>query len=382
MLLYNQRDAPVDCKVNEMTSEPLEIDRRLAEAASELGAAVSARQVKRWREAGLLPTRKKGLGQGLGSAPAEFLPGAEKHAACLAQALKDRRKLDEACLVCFWRGFSPRERRLKLAYAKQFRLLSDWLEHVSSASSPQAKTQKAGRILSRRSAGHPAVQAMRARLKSEGKGTPFSRVLSNALGPLLGIASPLRRETLLALGAEGLLTPIEDEGPLAEPDDLRLDWLKLSRLAEAVENSVLTELEQARDAFRFLFSFTIDFASLAARGYGLKVGRLREFLPNELTCALLGIPTMLIFRALWGKEHLDSRIEELRRLYPQVQAQNRFLDALPSKWHPFAAPNGSIRLAAAPDDERQALVEFVQEWAAEHPEDVALITETQEVNET
>ena len=359
---------------------------RLAEAASESLAPRSQRGRSNAgeRPGSLTYAKKKGWDKGLGWLRRSLVGRGRNTRPACSKALKDRRKLDEACLVCFWRGFSPSRAQAQACVRQaSSRLFSDWLEHVeqrleSSGQDPEGWPYTPV-LLGRRPSG--ASDARAAKVRRQG-GTPFSRVLSSMLGPSLeSRAHSGARRSWLRVPRPSHPDRGRRTARRAGRSPPR-SRCKLSCSAEAVENSVLTELEQARDAFRFLFSFTIDFASLAARGYGLKVGRLREFLPNELTCALLGIPTMLIFRALWGKEHLDSRIEELRRLYPQVQAQNRFLDALPSKWHPFAAPNGSIRLAAAPDDERQALVEFVQEWAAEHPEDVALITETQEVNET
>src|SRR5690348_2086936 len=87
---------------------PTEADRALAREASKLTAVpVTAWQVKRWREAGLLPTTRRYLGRGRGSEPAAFRLEAPAHAACLAETLKKYPRLGDACLVCFMRGFAP-----------------------------------------------------------------------------------------------------------------------------------------------------------------------------------------------------------------------------------------------------------------------------------
>src|SRR5690348_11043440 len=143
-------------QLSQTSGGPTAADRELAEAASGRGPQpISPWQVKRWREAGLFGTTRGWYGQGRGSGPVSYPPQAAAHAACLAENLAQNLTLNEACLVCFLRGFSPRAQALKRAYAKCFERLTTWLEKAAGTSDRWEIADVVARLVSRRAAGLP-----------------------------------------------------------------------------------------------------------------------------------------------------------------------------------------------------------------------------------
>jgi hypothetical protein len=353
---------------------PLEIDRQLAEAIGELGEHVSPWQVKRWRESGLLRTHRPGLGRGRGSAPANFPPGVADHAACLARSLARRRSLDEACLGCFYRGFTPRERALKAAYQRQYQALTEWLERAGKSEDPWEAAELIARKLARRSGTHSGMEAARKRLRAAGKGSLFQDVIVNVLALTLGSPGQLRPEALLAFGAEGLTAPLGPGGALANSDDLRLDWLSLPALAETASEALLNDLEQARDTTRFVLSYGLDFASLVERTRRINLTALRDLLPDDSGCALLLVPATILLRDRIGSNTFEANVNQLREQHPRLEAINRLLDQLSPDLHPLVG-QAAISIATISDNDRQRLVDEVRAYLEHHPEDIPLLTE-------
>jgi hypothetical protein len=290
--------------------------------------------------------------------------------------------LNEACLVCFMRGFSPKERALKKAYTDSFAQVTGWLRRTA-AGSDEAWTiaDAAARLLARRSAGLPKLRAARDRLRSAGKPPGVLRdVLFNVLSAALGQPTRLQPDTLLAFGMDGLTTPISTAGSLAEPTDLELERYSLAELARNARESALNDLEQARDAFVVVRTVAVRFVSIVTRTHGLRLDQLDEFAEDDLLAALLGIPALLILRRALGKEKLDANVEQLRSELPRLNAMQRYLDELPSNLHRCLSMSVT-RLAALDNPEFERLRDETRRYFSQHPEDLPLLAPTNNEDE-
>lgn len=84
--------------------EPSEAEQRLCEQLAAQGLSVSWSKIRRWREFGALPwKRRQGLGRGAGST-SELLPEALTVAEALARATVRKRPLEQAVLEVFFTG--------------------------------------------------------------------------------------------------------------------------------------------------------------------------------------------------------------------------------------------------------------------------------------
>jgi hypothetical protein len=367
---------------SQLGTGPTDADQQLALKATRLGPeTVSAWQVKRWREAGLLATSREFRGRGRGSGPAEYPPQAAAHAACLAEVLDGTLTLDEACLVCFLRGFSPRERALKRAYAAGYARITKWVNSVAGGSdNPWTTADLIARMLSRRSAGLPNVRAAKSRLRAAGKRpSDLTPVLTNVLSGMLGASGRLHQDSLLALGMDGLRTPLGTNGPLADADDHELSRFSLAALAESVRASALAELEQARDDFVPLREVTVRFGSIVTRTHGLRLDQLDRFASDDLTAAFIGIPFTMIIRRTLGKERFDANLTTLKDELPRLRAMQRLLDELPSDVHRYFSMNAT-QIAALSDPELEHFRTAVRRYFTDHPEDEPLLSDTTDNN--
>jgi hypothetical protein len=363
---------------------PTEADERLAREATAIGPEpVSAWQVKRWREDGRLPTQRVFLGRGRGSGPVDYPPHAAAHAACLAHALTTYRRLDEATLVCFGRGFTPPERALKRAYARGFDRLTSWLERTADSDKESEIRREweiadaVAALLARRSAGIPQLRSSRERLRAAGQPPGLLRdVLVNAVTVFLGVADKLNPETLLAFGVDGLLTPIGPNGEaLATSHELAHlgGVLRLAAFADAAASATLAELERARDDFADLSDVARTFASVAGRTIGLQLDALAQFLDDELGAVLVGIPGVLLIRPTLGPETFDANLSEFRAQLAQMHATERLLDAMPPDLHRLISPD-TAAVAALPQPTRERLTAEIRTYLQAHPDDAILIT--------
>jgi hypothetical protein len=360
------------------SSGPTAADRELALAASALAdQPISEWQIKRWREAGLLPTTREFRGRGRGSGPVGYLPQAQPHAACIADALARNLTVGETCLVCFLRGFPPRERALKRAYADSYKRLTGWLERTAGGTDdPWTIADAVARLLARRSAGIPNVRAAKQRLRDAGKPPSALRdVLVNVMSAALGSPSRLHADTLLAFGMGGLTMPIGPAGALATSDDLKLNRFSLPALADAAQESPLAELEQARDAILILRDVTVRFASILTRTHGIRLDQLDQLADDDLLSAVIGVPAALITRLALGKDTFDENLAKLRSELPRLLAMQRLLDALPPDLYPYLTLSATS-LAALPEPQFERFRSEVQTYFDAHPEDVPSLTDT------
>ncbi len=374
----------MSAQLSQTSTGPTKADRDLARAASALGPEpVSAWQIKRWREAGLLATTREFRGRGGGSGPVGYPPHAPVHAACLAEALARNLTIGEACLVCFLRGFSPREKALKWAYAESYKRLTGWLERAGgSTDDPWTIADAVARLLARRSAGLPNVRAAKARLRAVGKPPGALRdVLANVISGVLGARSRLHADTLIAFGMEGLTSPIGASDALATAEDLELRRFSLAALADAVRDSALAELEQARDAFVILREVAVRFASILIRTNGLRLDQLDQLADDDLLAAVFGIPATFIMQLALGKETFDANVKTLRAELPRLHAMQRLLDELPRDLHRYVTMNATS-LAALTEPEFERFRSEVQRYFEAYPEDLPLLAEANNQPET
>ena len=353
---------------------PTAADHELARAATAIGPEpVSPSQVKRWREAAQLPTTRRFHGRGRGSDPVEYTPDAAAHAACLARVLTIYTRLEEACLVCFMRGFRPPERTLKRDYAQNYNRLTRWLERRSGgATNPWDIADAVAALLSRRAASLPQLRATQQRLRAAGKPKSSLReVIANMLAVMLGANVQIHPDTLAALGMQGLLAPIGALGTLLTSDDLKLEWFRLSAFPEAVENATLAELEQARDDFTDVSRVARAFALSVTRIYDIRLDLLVSGFEDELgLAALIGVPGLLLMRRRVGAEQIDKNIAILRAELPRAEATVRLLDAMSPDLHRYVHSNAAA-LAVLPDPTRDRIMTETRAYFDTHPDDLA-----------
>ena len=369
----------------QMRSGPTPADLELAQAASALaGRPISAWQIKRWREAGLLRTTREFRGRGRGSGPISYPPRSAAHAVCLDAALERRMTLDEACLVCFLRGFSPRERALKRAYSNEYARLARWFERAApGARGPLEVADAVGRLLSRRSAGLPKLRAAKARIRAAGKpASDLAAVLTNVVGAMLGGPVAINRETLNAFGMGGLRTPfgLNNEVLLAT-NDLGLNSFSLPALVRGVADSTLAGLEQARADFLMLREVALRFASVLVRMYGLQLEELAQLENDHLLATLFAIPAVLITRRALGEERFATNLEILRGELPRLRAMQQLLDELPADFYPYLR-KGAAAVAALSNSELEPFRREIRRYFAAHPTHLALLTDVEERSDT
>jgi hypothetical protein len=353
---------------------PTDADRALAaDATAVRGAEVTVWQIKRWRETGLLPTTRRYLGRG-GSEPAAFLPNAPEHAACLADAFENGLRHREACLVCFLRGFSARERALRSAYADSFQHIQTWVDRVAGpGATAWDKAEAVARLLSRRSSTFPQIRSARDRLRSAKKpASTLRHALLNAMSVALGSPAQLHPDALLAFGMQGMTAPVVGTEPLASGDDLKLAWMGLPALAEAVKTALLNELEQARDDFVILREVASLFVSALVRTRGLRFDLFDLLVRDDPLLALLGVPATLLMRKRVTAPVFEQNLDELRANLPRLHAFHRLLDNIPADLHRYAALDAT-QLEALPEPERQRFAAALQAFFEAHPDDFEVL---------
>jgi hypothetical protein len=270
--------------------QPTEADIWLAEHLSDaLGRSISPRQTERWREAGLLPELpRRSLGRGRGSTPGMYDESVIRHAVTVARAVAETRRLSEAAIVSFVRGYSPRENALRRSYAAEFDALLRLMaseEHEDQIDASERLAQR----MSRRSGTSPRLDAMRGRLHQAGEATAFTQMLTNMLAVSLGTGAALQPRAFEALG---LPTP-EDAVPIQVPD--------LHTLREVTQTADLGALERARSRFTALRDVAAAIASSAGAD-ALGLSAIGDVLADDGLVGLIVIPALVwIERERWSE---------------------------------------------------------------------------------
>ncbi len=222
-------------------------DQALAQEVTALiGRPVSARQVRRWRQDGLLPAPAVHRG-GRGLSVAVYPRGAADVAAGVAQALADDRNLDRATLISFARKVGVGEKAVRRAYERVFTAEAKRLRKKQAVVSP-------GDLVA-------------------------STVLRLALGeqaPDGGIAAVAREKGIdKMLVDDGLLS-----GEAADPElHAALDAVGFAHLAGTLADAEWVEVVAARDVVTMMRDGTLS-------GLPAEASILATGLDDDLTLAL------------------------------------------------------------------------------------------------
>jgi hypothetical protein len=252
-------------------------DRALIEKLARREVTVSATQIERWRQAGLMPTNERhGLGRGPGSrstAP----PWAVEQATELAQIVKRGQPLEEVALIMLARGRWVRDDAWRAGYRHLLRSIealansrknSDDLLDVAEAFAAETlagppATVKALRLGARRAHTVAARQHAAALAEAQGRTKPtrqefdagkaaqassetLARSALTNLALIVLTGEPTSEEALAELlGVSGI-------APAGQAQTLPpiLAAVSLPSLAEFVDAGTLAELEAARDEIR------------------------------------------------------------------------------------------------------------------------------------
>jgi hypothetical protein len=260
------------------SSGPSHADRDLAARLTSKGQDTSPWQVRRWRQDGYLKPERRGLGRGLGTT-AFYSDESVQQATALAEAIGEYRRLDEAALVVFGRGFPIKERALKRAYASTFSRIQRVVRPVDGED-PWDTAYRAARVFSRRSSISPTATEWRKRLGELGRGEDFPLVLQDLIR-FFFLGDAEEDEVLMPQVFEAMgLNDVVESLPGDDTDRLNdlLRTLNVPSLKRAVKRATLSELETARE----------------------DVGPFRGVLADDFLLVLIGIPAALVARPLLG----------------------------------------------------------------------------------
>lgn len=298
---------------------PSQADRDLIAKAALVGVKISARQLKRWRAAGLLPSpARKGLGRGLGSRSL-YPPGALDRAIALARLPRRARTPGAATLSLFALGAPVDEAGLRQAH-------SQWMAGM------EARLLRGARSRDQFDLAEEAAKRMlgpfvRTRLGRQYLGrlrhrdAPSRVVLLSALTAITSLMVSGRPSSAAAFGeyldATGTSQVLESAGVpreqaldefLADEDAMAaLGALSLRRLEAVFSGASLEELCRTRDDLNAAIGW------LGGPGLGLlkesPMGPLVEgfdaefmgILEHDLVGrAAIGVPMVLTVRRLLG----------------------------------------------------------------------------------
>jgi DNA-binding PadR family transcriptional regulator len=215
----------------------------------------TARTLENWKAEGLVATRREFPGRGHGSR-SHYVEGTAAKVADLINLLKERRSLDRARLVLFYRGHDIEERALKRSYVAVFRRLQDELR---GSLSPQALSAHLETSRSTKRARKRLTEAS----PRESLHSIIEGVASNIRGALLGESVA---ERAFAEVAEALGIPAEHWQRLGLRQQVAaIDSLDLEAIAEMIDALSLSQLQDLRDTMRL-------FAETPWAGAGLDLG--------------------------------------------------------------------------------------------------------------
>lgn len=278
-------------------------DIELVAALRSRGVTVSARQLDRWRGAGLmLPSVRRGLGQGHGSR-SSHAPGAVRRAAEIVGILEKHRSLDAVAMVLYLRGRDVSEAVARRAFV-------GYLDRLERAIRSRGKTSDdavdvLAMLLTRSSARSPIGRSLHAAAEDLGGSTNgilistytnlLTIVLEGSATSEDGLAEALQvagvAEIDRRLGAlDGLGAVAQDALPRVFGD------LSLAALRDTAEAFPASELTAARDRIRDLLPWLPAILAELDRA-GVPLPPLHDL--DEPTCAVL---------VLW--------LARLSRLYP------------------------------------------------------------------
>ncbi len=270
-------------------------DHALAEEASRIaGKTITAGQVRRWRNAGLLPMRRIGLGRGRGFRY-EYPPGSASFAAAIAKELPRYRRLDLAAKAAFMHGTSPGSNEVLV------KLLDDFGEVTEALDDPHRMATRIANKASRRASTLPSTRKVKESLDRPGQ---LAEVLRGAFGSIFGGEATGLDQALQLLGvstdtAREMTESIEDQ--FGAPGTLQRT---LDIMREVLSKATLADFERARDDALLVYRSSIDLMSTFADLVGFD-GELGQ----DDVEAFGMIAVFLVIRRERGDEAADSLLQ-------------------------------------------------------------------------
>jgi DNA-binding transcriptional MerR regulator len=347
----------------------------LAADASALGVPVSARQIERWRQLGLIPKpQQRALGRGRGSVSA--YPGyVAAQAAEIARLLRTRNRLDDVAMLLFCRGYEVDETALKRAYVAHLELVRRRILRRSKSKDTLTIAEAATRTLLRAMRGDARLAEWRARLR--GRDEPASSILESALTNfmhVLLVGQPASegglREFLDAGGLTAAAAQLASEGddplPFAEIAEM-LAKLDLGEYSKLVERYTVAELRAAEQTVTRLVEFATRVLALRSATAASTAAPVFELLVSEMDERVLafGLPLaawILEQNATGAAEVLDA----IDVAEPELEAVSILIERLPQHYWHFLGEDGAAALETADEDERAAVQAAVHQALDDH----------------
>jgi hypothetical protein len=380
-------------------------DEELLKRGAESQAPVSPRQLERWRKDGLLQRSVQRHVPGHRGSVSLCPPESVNQLVALSRLHQKERRLGELRFLLWWEGQWADCPKLGATIADALRKFGAKLSSYTEAARRAAEKEESDPDLV------PAVAAERiATNLTEKSRSPLLRFMRrnlrrrkpDVLSAVMVLAqvvmgiSPLYGDALDDLGemtpekslfqAAGL-TPATQTGPGGIPPWIpdgassvprALAQIKevgiadISRLAQFVEEATDDELDQARDAARFLVEDMPTFV----RGFGVLFGRnvmglgaFRHFDRISITEKMLMIPLLIALNKRFGTQWLTTFRADVRKFRYMAEALVALAAAFPHYKRYFSVEMAE-KLAVLPEKERARIMMDIGEYLKRHHPEV------------
>ena len=285
-----------------MSRVPSAADQSLIDELAARGITVTARQLERWRGAGIIETTRWS-GQGRGGSQSAYPDGTADQVIELVELLDETRSLDVALLTLFGRGRSIQHEGLVAAYTRSYEGLSQYGSEAGGDSWDRAEavTRK------RKFTSHPVVRAWRKNIRdrpNRDESVHFeTRITGASVLHVLQTGEPTEDEDAALIAQASGIQEISESEELTIGFADTLAELSFPALAEVVESSTLDDLVQARDSLRRISGFLSQVSDVFPE-------------PDDLLIALVAPALIQIMRLTgpWWEELLaDRNIENTER---------------------------------------------------------------------
>ena len=303
---------------------PSRADQELIGESALAGAAVSPRQLKRWRLTGLVPSpTRQGLGRGRGSC-SSYPPGTVELVVALAKLPRRSRAVAPATLSLFALGLSVDEAALRHAHSEWAARTLEKMQRAARSRDPldlaEAAAKRTLRPFTRTGLGRQYLRRLR------GRDEPARAVLLSAVTALTSVvisgvpSSPEAfGEYLDAMGASQALEAAgvpRDQAAHAFLADAgateALGALSLGSLSAVYSTAPLGELAEARDALNAVIAWMtgpglqlLQASPLGPLVAGLGADYLGMLEGDLVGRAAIGVPVVLTLRRLLGSQLPD-----------------------------------------------------------------------------
>ncbi len=282
-------------------------DRQLKDQLAVRGYEVTARQFKRWREAGLLPPPvQQSRGRGAGRRSLTYPEGVVRRAEAILNLLRLKIPLRYVTVILFARGFQVPEERLKAAYAQ---ILDDVEPHAFDEHDPSDGADRLAQKLRKRAKRVPlARQWIR---RADTYGARKGSVLEDALVALSTILFADEQPDEQAGAAIGQIVgaPVDGAADLID----RLELTTIPALRATLGELAPGGLVRARDLLTRSLSVAdqLQQLNLSMHGKPIAEGLADWHLVDELSQALGILSMAAVLRGVPGYEQALEKLETL-----------------------------------------------------------------------